>query len=727
MIYEMFNQNKPFPFPRVVGFLDDASEDLNAVRNLVSVKNAVRFIEDPSVLIKYPCVKGQITIGFVDLQTYAGWEEIKDQVTMNLLIVKDGCGNVPPNISKMVISQSTIQESSKNMDTNDVLLRIAYLISITHLVIPKERRIANDFINVCDPSLFHKTVWITNIFKNKNYDDRRNILTNLRKMIDSPEETRSYDEMVIFGEKEYLEKIRTDKSYVNKRVINTRTGVTTIGELFRWTFKNYPKDTVVFVVRQESTEMSFSTLRSVTRMNTRTFSCLNPFVLPDIPDPKPELYQRGDPRAICGYVMKLDDDTTIQEGTNLDKCSLYSINHHEIVMGEMMMRRYVVGNGSRQVGICFPNLKAFVLEKENVKPSSGVICPEQPPISYFQSTIDCPGKKVYSIDCEGFEYEPLPGMNGEYPLETRTLLNMTNKMANRKKYNKYCILNDTPMNYPSQSHTLYDAKHLRFRRSAWIHNQKMVSQDYWGDGVNIKDTGFVHGSELLKDCTIIPRTSDTIIDRACMIMGLEDTKYSKTMVVDIEQDEIAFFKNLNPNLHYRNFKKQSIFGDRGSVFVKSPNVSKDIGFSPVIVRKMNEKYHKKANVDIQMMKMLGETNGLIVMSKWSKSVNEIANELYPSIKWKIVDKLESVDPGTFANASYVIGIQDAGSWVGSMFVHPDHCKIIEIAYEHDTTSRWYHLARGVGAKYSVLPLKNEPKKRCLQRIRDNLKYYLGEE
>lgn len=722
----MFKQTKSFPFPRVYGFLDDASDDLNTVRNLLSTKNAVRFIEDPSILIKYPIVKNQITVGIIDEQNYSIWDEIKGKVNMNLILTRNGWDNVPSNLSRMVISQNTIELSSKNMKTDDLVLRMAYLISITHLVVPKNRRIANNFINVCDPSIFNKTIWITNIFKNKNYQDRKMILTNLRKTIEQPEDSRSYDEMVIFGEEDYLTKINTDKSYVKKQIVNTITGVQTIGEMFRWVFKTYPKGTVVILVRQEATELSFSSIRSVSRMNTRSISCINPFVLPDIPDPKPELYQRGDPRAICGYAIKLDNDTTIPVGTNLDQCSLYSVNHHEIVMGEMMMRRYNTGNGSRQIGVCFPNLNKFVLEQGKVRPSSGVICPEQPPLSYFQSTTDCPGEKVYSIDCTGFDYDPLPGINNDCPLETKTLLNMTNKTSMRNKHNKYCMLNDSKMSYPSQSYNLYNAECLRFKRNYWVENKKMVSQDYWGNGVRTKDTGFVHRSEVLKDCTIIPRTSDTIIDRACMIIGLENTSFAKTMVLDIDPQEVHFFKKLNPNLHYRQFQHHNLFGDKGSVFVKSPGVSKDLGFSPVIVRKMNQKYHEKANVDIQTMRMLGETNGLIVMSKWSKSVHDIVNELYPSIKWKIVDNLESVDPGAFANASFVIGMQDAGSWVGSMFVHPDHCKIIEIAYEHDTTSKWYHLTRGVGAKYSIIPLKNEPKNRCLQRIKDNLKYYLNE-
>lgn len=723
---KMFTQKKSFPFPRMIGFLDDASDDLNAVRNLMSAKNAVRFIEDPKILIKYPRIKKQVTIGIVDTQNYSEWSEIKDNMTV--LITKHDCGTLPPDISKIVISQSKIESSSKNMKTDDLVIRISYLISISHLVLPKSRRVTNNFINLCDLSIFHKTVWVTNLFKNKNYEDRKMILTNLRKMIETPEESRSYDEMVIFGEKDYLTKINnTDRPYVKKQIVNTTHGIHTIGEMMRWILKTYPKDTVVFLVRQEATESSFSTIPSVSRMSTRTISCINPFIIPDIPDPKPEIYQRGHTKAICGYVIKLDDDTNIGTNTNLDKCSLYSTNHHEIVMGEMMMQRYIIGNGSRQIGISFPNLKKFVLDPEKVTPSTGVICSEQPPLSFFQFTKDCPGDKIYSICCDGFGYDPLPGINNDCVLETKTLLNMTNKIIHRKKWNKYSALNDSRMNYPSQSYHLYSAENLRFKRGYWLDNKKMVSQDYWGNGIHIKDTGFIHESEVLKDCTIIPHTSDTIIDRACMIIGLEDTSFGKTIVLDMDKQELPFFKKLHPTLHYRHFPKHTIFGDKGSVFVRSPGISKDLGFSPVIVRKINQKYHEKINVDIQMMKMLGETNGLIVMSKWSKSIYKIVTELYPSIKWKIVENLESVDPAVFANASFVIGMQNAGSWVGSMFVHPQYCKIIEIAYEHDTTSHWYHLTRGVGAKYSVIPLKNEPKKRCLERIKSNLKYYLNEE
>jgi hypothetical protein len=251
-----------------------------------------------------------------------------------------------------------------------------------------------------------------------------------------------------------------------------------------------------------------------------------------------------------------------------------------------------------------------------------------------------------------------------------------------------------------------------------------VAQDYWGNGVNIRDTGFLHGSEVLKDCVIIPRINDTLIHQICMVLALKDTPFGKAMVLDVNQEDIPLLKQVKSGLHFRDFRKSNVYGGPKSAFVRTSDVSKDLGFSPSIVRGVNRIYHEEANVDIEMMEMLGETNGLIVGSKWGEAILKIVNKMYPDIKWKAVENIDSVNPGEFANASFVIGTQDSNAWVGSMFVHCEHAKVIEIAYEHDTTPHWYHLVRGVGAKYSVIPLKNEPKKKCLERIQTNLKHYL---
>jgi hypothetical protein len=717
----MYEQTRAFPFPRITGVLDDGSDVLNTVRQRISFKNAVRFVNDPTIFGTNPCIENQITVGFINPDNELAWQLVGDNVKLQLLIVNDMCKSVPQNISKSHIKETTVYEASKVIPSTmkDIVMRTAYLLSVTHLYHPNV--VNNEFINVCDETLFHKTIWITNIFKNKNYDDRKVILRNLRGLL--TKKTRSFDEFVLFGEEDYLKKVPTDHDYIKTVKVERNLGVESISNIFQWVFNNYPKDTVALVVRQETTEMEFSTIRSVTRMPERGIACLNPFILPDIPDPRPELYHRGDPRAISGYVMRIDSDTDVSKSNMLSKCSLYSVNHHQIVMGEMMMRRYTVGNGSRQVGVCFPNLKNLVLDTETAQPVNGIICPEIPPISFYVNTSGFPGAPIHKITSDGFTVSKFPGLNGDSPLETRTLMNMTNKMANRNKWNKANHINDSNFDRKSVHYNIYNGQNVRFKRKSWFENKKMVSQDYWGNGVNTRDTGFVHGSEVLNDCVIIPKTDKTIIDQVCKILLLSD---AKTVVLDVEAEEKSIFHLLNDKLHYRDFNKSNVFGGEKCMFVASHSSGQDLGFCPQVVRAANRKYHDTINVDIAMMKMLGEVNGIIIGNKWSKSILEIANELYPSFKWRIVETMNDIKPDDFANACFVIGTQDSNAWCGSMFVHNEHCKIIEIAYEHDTTSKLYHLARGVGADYSIIPLKNEPKKRCLARIRDNLKTYMNE-
>lgn len=723
----MFENKKAFTFPCVYGVLDDGSENLSTVRNNLSFKSAIRIVEDPSVLIAHPLVNNQITIGIVTRKTMEGWNLIKQK--LNIMITEKGI-NVPKEFANIILPEDIIKLSSQIIEDASPVIRIAYILSVTHLALPLPH--TNDYskyIRICDHTLFHKTLWVTNIFKNKNYDDRRKILSNLTSMIKKPIESRGYDEMIVFGEEDYLKKIPSDADHV-KTISVKNNGVESIGNMMKWVLDNYSKDTVVFFVRQESTEMQYSTLRSSSRMNSRSICCLNPFVLPEIPDPRPEIFQRGDPRTICGYLMKIDTDTTLKSDSLLFKCSLYSINHHEIVMGEMMMNRYMIGNGSRIIGVGYPNLRSLILDKNDLKPNMGIICPEMASLSYYESTPDVPGRPVHSIPLQSVVMDKLMGLDGDGYLETKTLLNMANKGMTRNSYNPINMYNDKPVTIPETKLHVYNADNIKFKHNVWYKNKDIVSQDYWGNGINNRDTGFTHNSEIVKDSLLIPKTGDTIesiINRACNVIILS-TKIepSANLLLEASDEEKEFFERISADIKTIDLAKKSVYGGPGSTFVVSPNIGKDVGFTVSSVREANRIHHANTNIDMEMMKMLGETTGIIVGNKWVDIINEIVTLEYPTVKWSVVKNAMDVTPEMFSNTSFVIGTQESGGWIGTMFVNHEHCKVIEIAYEHDTTSHWYLLTNGVGAKYNVLPLKHEPNKKCVQRIKDNLTKYLKE-
>lgn len=717
----MFENKRAFTFPCVFGVLDDGSEILSTVRNNLSFKSAIRIVEDPSVLISHPLVPNQITIGIVTRANMEGWNMIKQKI--NLMITENGI-NIPRERANVIIPEDVIKLSSQIIKDAPPAVRVAYVLSVTHLTLPlPHTHDYSKYIHICDHTLFHKTLWVTNLFKNKNYDDRRKILSNLTSMIKTPNESRAYDEMIVFGEEDYLKKIPIDHAHV-KTISVKNNGVETIGNMMKWVLDNYPKDTVVFFVRQESTEMQYSTLRSSSRMNSRSICCLNPFILPEIPDPRPEIFQRGDPRTICGYLMKIDTDTKLNTDSLLFKCSLYSINHHEIVMGEMMMNRYMIGNGSRIIGVGYPNLRSLVLDKNELKPNTGIICPEMASLSYYESTPDVPGKPVRSITLQSVTMDKLMGLDGDGYLETKTLLNMANKGMTRKSYNPINLYNDKTVTIPESKLQIYNADDIKFKRNTWYKNIAMVSQDYWGIGINNRDTGFTHNSEIVTDSLLIPKTGDTvesIINRACNLIILS----SPNVLLDATEEERPFFERIYADIKTIDLGKKSMYGGSGSTFVVSPSIGKDVGFPVSLVREANRIHHKNTNIDMEMMKMLGETTGIIVGSKWIDTITEIVTEEYPSVKWSNVENAMDITPEMFSNASYVIGTQESGGWIGTMFVNHEHCTVVEIAYEHDTTSHWYLLTNGVGAKYNVLPLKHEPNKRCVQRIKDNLLKYMN--
>lgn len=722
----MFEYKKPLPFPCVYGVLDDGSDKLARIRNRLSFKSAIRFVTEPSILEKFPSAPIQVTVGIITPETQDAWMALKD-IKLSLGVVINNA-KFNKEQANAFLSDTIISQSSILIENAPIIVRVAYLLSITHLALPHPMEIDySQYLTLTDYSVFPETIWVTNLFKNKNYDDRKVILGNMRNMISNKQD--GYDEFVMFGKDEYTSKLISDSTsdYVKTVNVDTNSGVCTIGTMMRWIFKTYPPNTIVFMVRHEATKLPFSTLPSVTRIHSRTFAAVHPFVIPDVPDPRPELYQRGDPRVLCGYVFKMGDSTNIPD--IFEKCSLYTVNHQEIVMSEMMKNHYAIGNGSRQVAIGYPNLKTLVLDRELVKLSMGVICPEIQPCAYIETLPNCPGKPSYTIKADTITIPALRGMDGKGQLETKTLYNMANKTMSRAniKTELQFLDKDTPMTGSQLS--VYSGKGYRFKRNHWSDNAKMVAQDYWGIGVKIRDTSFIHKSAIFKNCIVLPRVGDSPNSFLNLLTNVLLQKTGKQLIIDstlanekiVLDSLVAIHKQINIQTY--DFAQSNNFGGENCEFVISPKRDQSLGFSPSLARIANRKHQSVINVDLDTMKMLGEVNGLILDGKFAETILGKVSKTHENVKWTIVKGL-SVEQ--FSNASYIIGMRepDSNVWIGTLFANHEHCKVIEIANEHDTNSSWYMLASGIGMDYNVLPLKNEPKKKCIKRITKHIKDYL---
>ena len=709
----MYIINKNFVVPRLIGIYDDGSESLDSIRDFSSFHNSIRFVVNPSVLEKHPVVDGQSTFAIITKENVDKWGDCKGK--FNMTVCENGVEQIPRSLSKNIMTENILQKSCENMKDESIVVMMSYLLSITHVVFPDKcdaiTKNTSKWVNVSDKSIIQKTVWVTNMFKTKNYEDRKVYLKNLRKL----SETKIFDEVVIYGDEEYITKIKGDN--IIYKNVTKNNGVSDIGTMLRWIYEKYSKGTSVFLMRQESTQMEFSTIQSANRFDIRSCVMLNAFILPDIPDPRPELYQRGDPRTTCGYMFVVDDDTTFEEGGDLDKCSLYSSHAFAVVMREMMSRRYKIGNASRQIGIAFPNIRSFVLDKMKFEVSMGIVCPEGKCITYYPSV---KRKEYLSVRGEDVTVAPIT----EGVLEVKTIHNMTNKMMKRGGYPDNLMYPDSEITLKADTLKVFDGEDIRFYKKIWNHNKQMMGQTYWGEGVPMKETSFTHNSFILNDCVFLSspnNTPENAINIICSLLLIEN---DKMFIVNSNSDYKPMIESIKKNVLCKDFSNTNIYGGKGTKFTTNPSIGSFMGFVPSLIGPANKAYRKTQHIDVKMMKMLGETNGIIVGTRWRNKLTEFMNEKYPEVKWISVPEAKDVKPDVFATASYVIGTRDSGAWIGTFFVSPEDCKVIEIANEFDNTPHWFFMSRAMGVSFKTLPLKQEMKKRCFERVKQNIHHYM---
>ena len=88
----VFEYKKPLAFPRIIGCYDTGSENYEKIRHRACFKSAIRFIEDPSVALKYPKESYQVMVGVVRYKDKDIWttaDSILPANTFGLLIFDD--------------------------------------------------------------------------------------------------------------------------------------------------------------------------------------------------------------------------------------------------------------------------------------------------------------------------------------------------------------------------------------------------------------------------------------------------------------------------------------------------------------------------------------------------------------------------------------------------------------------------------------------------------------
>jgi hypothetical protein len=780
---KVFEYKKPLSFPRIVSVYDTASSYLEKVRKRVSFRNVIRFVEDPMVLIKYPIQPNQIVIMIMRLEYKELWDAIDKKVPENcagIIIIDDelikrygmpdwklSSNKLPVSILQRAMEHDPLKYfPGERYEGVHWARRMAYLVGATHFISPaplskseKQQNIIDidekndDEINECIP----ETIWVTNIVKQKNFDERRVVLANMNKMIHLPPETRNIDRIILFGNTEFINPERFRYVEGDEGCIpcifknnNHPHGLFSVYDMISYVDENTPKNSVIFFMRQEATEMEYTMLRSANRLSPRTFAVLNPFVMPDVPDPKPEIFQRGDMRGVGGYIIRKNNDN-IGTTERMKKMTLYNENHSAVITGEMMKLRFRIGNGTRQIAVGFPNVKTLLLIEKVEESPTDILCPEVQCIGLYASdTIQNIPNIQKSIMMKDIKYdEGSVKISGEIfrnktPLEIKTLLNMTNKTLQRaNKENLLFTETDREINTKNPIIRILKSDNYRIRRDFWTYQQ--ICQTHWGEGTSQRESGFIHVSTQLNKTNIIPFISGegeqqvlSFINQMCIASYLINTpeliKHRHITFENPNEIKSLYDKYLptffglssteSPvNCDTIDSSVKNVFCGEETQIISYCSDMKQFGYVPQIVKSVCKNMIKKRNVDLNIMEKLGETHGLIVGSQWASLLLTKCKEAVPTIEWKIVDELKNGTANDYIYAKYIVGTRNTDAWGGCVLADPEYCSCIEITPEHDTNPMWYYLANTVGMKIQILPLKQEPAIRCEKRIRDNLNKY----
>jgi len=340
---------------------------------------------------------------------------------------------------------------------------------------------------------------------------------------------------------------------------------------------------------------------------------------------------------------------------------------------------------------------------------------------------------------------PLKALEDNKPLEIRTYLNMTNKTL-RREGREDVILNEAPASvsakYPIQ---FINGNNYRLKRDYWSYSH--VSQTYWGNGTNMRDTGFIHTSLALENTVFIPclnpvsdiqsrQTVLSIINQIATSKYVIDSGIRSHITFEICPEIIPIYQRyMEPILGSKKSEipiqvvdstSRNIFGGKDTLIASYPPEMKNYGFVPHLIRMANCSILKDKTVSSESSDS-SEIIGLIIGDKWADVITSIVKTAYPKITWKHIKTLIDGTPDDFMKAKYFIASQTSNAWAGLLFTDPSYCKVIEIDYEHDANLAMYHLGMAIGtADYQILPLKHEPTSRCEKRIRDNLLKYIHE-
>jgi hypothetical protein len=482
---------------------------------------------------------------------------------------------------------------------------------------------------------------------------------------------------------------------------------------------------------------------------------LNAVIIPDVPDPRPELVGRGNPLVAGAILIRFHDESFTADEAILEKVGLYDHQVFPALSYELMRKRYIVGNLSIPFNIF------------QVKPSqtfSGRESEAANRVIKADTTVVMLPNKAYPPVIKELslgKFVGNPFFTRESLYETITLKNMANKQLSRKGQTFWQVQDD-PKVIANTSIKLYDMNGIVMTDTYMIGLRDRFVYDFWKRGVQNSNVSLSHPLiGVPPDVLVIPKSSDsrelTAINTFSILINESLNGTRKHFFIDLtdpEVTEVPVWKEsvescIGIHIDRVDMKTLNLIGGMKSQIVLYPTEQASIGFSPAVVRRANEivyeSYTQRLELKTDLFKDIDadsskkeeekdteDTNegvrpiGLIIGEEWVSTLDKLCKKYRPDIEWKHYVHGTDIHFNELVNVKYVVGTSTGTAWILTMMINPKKASVIEIAKEHEYDPKWYHVSSSIGCKHAVLPLKTEPTKQCIDRIKKQLSVYFDE-
>jgi hypothetical protein len=603
---------------------------------------------------------------------------------------------------------------------------------------------------------FPKVVWITNYIKTKHYRDRtacREAIKDFFKVYESAGVIPSIDECVILTDSENADLSKfIDETQPNAsrfRVISTGSSKEPISleGIFQLLEEEYPTD-IVYITRMGIRPNRFTKPQSGINADSQTMYYFTPFLLPDIPDPRPEPYQQGKPYFMAGFLLNRPKEflskipAEFRGDGVLNQISLYTLNLTGLLGGLMTACRMKIQNGTLRIGAEIVHLDSFytTMIRELTNPITNK------PITQMHynsgkvlSFQKLPGGKASASSGVSVPECTLQPMKTA-PLEVLTLFNMANKYLQRDGKNMQLVKEPRMISAETLDIRSYNNVIIR---SGMIYNPITgrgitIQGDLLGENQYRFYKGFVHP----KEDDLVFTLPEKVNWRTLSLPALVVYKYhfpEKTCYLEVPKEDsgecmklLSMFKLQHVILY--NTEDVVIHAYKHPIqILHYSQLTKDYEYSPGLLAecsRISSEVLTQTRKEIIINVPEGELTGTIIAvalmnTELEKSVIKAIQEI-PEKTFKIlVLTPEKRDWWAYIlhKADYIIGHATHPAWVYTLLSKPK-TGVIEIDSEHKYVPKWYFWNTLQEKPHYVIPLKEEPLFRHCMRVEKYLKDYI---